>query len=37
MSEEQLKIKILEGILEATEKRLEHYIKLEKELREQLD
>ncbi|WP_312472100.1 polysialyltransferase family glycosyltransferase [Neobacillus sp.] len=37
MSEEQLRIKILEGILEATEKRLEHYIKLESELREKLN
>lgn len=36
MSEEQLRIKILEGILEATEKRLEHYIKMESELREKL-
>lgn len=33
MSEEQLKIKILEGILEATEKRLEHYIKLVSQLK----
>ncbi|WP_181444401.1 hypothetical protein [Bacillus sp. 03113] len=37
MSEEQLRIKVLEGILEATEKRLEHYIKLELELREKLN
>lgn len=37
MSEEQLRIKILEGILEATEKRLEHYIKLESELRKKLN
>ncbi|MCM3676898.1 hypothetical protein M3699_24510 [Peribacillus simplex] len=37
MSEEQLRIKILEGILEATEKRLEHYIKMESELREKLN
>jgi hypothetical protein len=37
MSEEQLRIKILEGILEATEKRLEHYIKLVSELREKLN
>lgn len=36
LSEDQLRIKILEGILEATEKRLEHYIKLESELREKL-
>lgn len=37
LSEEQLRIKILEGILEATEKRLEHYMKLESELREKLN
>ncbi|MDQ0197479.1 hypothetical protein [Neobacillus ginsengisoli] len=37
MSEEQIRIKILEGILEATEKRLEHYIKMESELREKLN
>jgi len=37
MSEEQLRIKILEGILAATEKRLEHYIKLESDLREKLN
>jgi hypothetical protein len=37
MSEEQLRIKILEGILEATEKRLDHYIKLESKLREKLN
>ncbi|GHH99533.1 HAD family hydrolase [Neobacillus kokaensis] len=37
MSEEQLRIKVLEGILEATEKRLEHYIKLESELRTKLN
>lgn len=37
MSEDKLKIKILEGILEATEKRLEHYIKLESELREKVN
>lgn len=37
LSEEQLRIKILEGILEATEKRLECYIKLESELREKLN
>lgn len=37
LSKDQLKIKILEGILEATEKRLEHYIKLVAELREKLD
>lgn len=37
LSEDQLRIKILEGILEATEKRLEHYIKLESELREKLN
>lgn len=36
LSEDQLRIKILEGILEATEKRLEHYIKMESELREKL-
>jgi hypothetical protein len=36
LSEEQLRIKILEGILEATEKRLDHYIKMESELREKL-
>lgn len=37
LSEEQLKIKMLEGVLEATEKRLEHYIKLEKELKSKLN
>jgi hypothetical protein len=37
LSEEQLRIKILEGILEATEKRLEHYIKMESELRDKLN
>lgn len=37
LSEDQLRIKILEGILEATEKRLKHYIKLESELREKLN
>lgn len=37
LTEEQMKIKVLEGILEATEKRLEHYIKLEKELRDELN
>lgn len=36
LSTDQMKIKILEGILEATETRLNHYIKLEKELREEL-
>lgn len=36
LSKEEIKIKVLEGILEATEKRLEYYIQLEKELREQL-
>ncbi|MGB3259840.1 hypothetical protein [Paenisporosarcina sp.] len=37
LSEDQLRIKLLEGILEATEKRLEHYIKMESELREKLN
>jgi len=32
----EIRIKVLEGILEATEKRLDHYIKLESELRKQL-
>lgn len=32
LSEEQLRIKILEGILEATEKRLEHYVQIVSEL-----
>ncbi len=36
LSEEEIKIKVLEGILSATEKRLDHYIKLESELREKL-
>lgn len=36
LSEDQIRIKVLEGILEATEKRLNYYIKLEQELRDQL-
>lgn len=36
LNELEIKIKMLEGVLEATEKRLEHYIKLESELRELL-
>lgn len=36
LSKEQIRIKVLEGILEATEKRLNYYINLEKELRKQL-
>lgn len=37
LSKEEQRIKILEAILEATERRLEHYIKLEAELRSQLN
>lgn len=36
LSKEEQRIRILEGVLEATEKRLEHYIKLEAELRSEL-
>jgi hypothetical protein len=36
MSEHEVKVKVLEGILEATEKRLERYIELVKQLEEKL-
>lgn len=37
LTEEEIKIKVLEGILKATENRLEYYIQLESELREKLN
>lgn len=36
-SDKDLKIKLLEGMLDATEKRLLHYINLEKQLRNELE
>lgn len=37
MSDDQIRIRMLEGILEATERRLLEYIETEKELRRQLE